>query len=515
MLPVENLQTLLAPCDGVLEIDQTTGYNTISLNRTVLRKKKFYLKKCPKDPQKSGEPDKRRVPLGPEAVGKLVDVLMTRENLPNPLILDVSFNHVETEGAKHLARFIQSPNCPQYLTIQLSNTQMNNESVAILTKALEGLSIDRFVSLNLELNNDISTSSTNPYISAPGAALIDQVSRDNHRASIRYRKNHAHLMIPEDAQFSVALCKHKDGVHNFLSFSAVGKDGHYFNLMNVGLRTDQFECRAPDPGRVSGLYSERGVALHKLRYSYKAFDITREEYLAFVESIYSEIKNPYQFKAYLPTESGGNKFRFDYVQNILPTVQHELNGSPINGKISIGNTCRQVAQSAARKYLDIQDWGRGVFRKFFIPLPYTARSYRHSPELNAYAYRSEYPLYSFPRVPKVDPEYAKQNKKILSQLDRIMRRMEILAKDPYSLSHRKFDAWKELYVKLSPVQSDRQPEEIMSELKGWLRSWVKEKTPLMSDHRKVRRHQWFATKSEKLVKKLEAEFQIQHDQIKL
>jgi hypothetical protein len=499
MLSVKELQNLLNPIGGTVERvyfnNEPPGIRIQFIKRTPPQKPKFHLGNFLKDPKESCTAKDNRIWINETVVGQLVDTLITQPNLPDSLHLDLNLHHVDTEGAKHLARFIQSRNCPKHVNIDLSSALIDDEGVGYLTKALVNLPEDRHVTLNLQNNQKLS---------APGVLLIEQACRGNERVKISYTvKNHAVLNFPEGAQFSVALCKDRDSGHNFLAFYATGNDGHCFNLMNVGLHSDQFDC-GPDRGVHTGLYSEGGAAGKEFEYTYKAFDITREEYLTFVESVYPEIQNPNEFKVYLPTESGGDEFRFDYVQNKLPTIQRELNGSPIKAKLALNNTCRQVAQSAARKFLDMQDWGSGVYRKFFIPLPYRAKSVEQQDVLKASAFRSEFPLYSFPRPLKVDKEFAQQNKKLLGQLKKIMRRMEIIAKDNSELSRQKFAAWKALYVTLSPAQAQRTPQELLSELKQWMTSHE----VLMTKHRKERRHQWFSTKSEKLVKQLQEEFQV-------
>lgn len=302
--------------------------------------------------------------------------------------------------------------------------------------------------------------------------------------------------IPDNAEFFISLCKTDE--HSFLTLGAVDPatmETHTLCYLGKKIRNNaDYNCS----GRLKTFFKgvdgvlttdyRFGKAKHKnaqADFEYKAFNISRENYLEFLASVKSTVQGKYQgfteqekerYKiiAYIPDEEDANQFNLEEIENFAfdqgdqQAQQLDFDIETLRG---IGNNCRHTAVELLTKFMDHgQDMAIGLKNNAMQKLPYQA--IYHDDKILA-------PFFILPTPPSKE-EMSKQQYKTLKNL---YQRLESIPKK-YQDSEQtmeKFSALKQLYNSLLPTEAQNLS---LSQMLQTIQAWEGDQTALIDTHRK-------------------------------
>lgn len=296
------------------------------------------------------------------------------------------------------------------------------------------------------------------------------------------------ITLPDDAQFFIAICQ--SDRHSFIALGAINPHNQKKHVLcSVGFmfdnRKENYTCtsvgkmcfnNAPgvfksDPA-FHKAHGDENKRAKRLRFRYKAFDISRTQFDHFIAEIVSTRPRRHGIYCYQPDleqpEQWRNRAIFnhnvgdpsDAVEAFKARTEH----------IGRSNTCRHVALAAVECGFPQAGLTANISRNFLSRLPFQACYYRE--EIETEFYRLPLP----PMVAGLDPGHA-------DTLQRLYRRLEELPRK-YTrkrVTRTKFAKLKSLYLDLVPQQA--QPVLTLKQLFDHLNEWERINLQLLNRHR--------------------------------
>lgn len=396
-----------------------------------------------------------------EKIPALLAVL-SQLTLPNSLVLKLDGQFDLTSNAfSELKLWLASPQCPRNFTLSLCNIQRSQQPYTTKDEALLQNVIDA-------IPDDLTNRKITLRLGNLRYSVV--IDRQIRMKQTQFKPSQlaiitplkSPLNIPEDAEFYVSLAKMKNDRHNCLCLGVIIQ-GRAYNLLTVGLHAYEIMKAGPEDAMII----EAPLEHANTEYTYKSFQISRADYLSFANQIRSEptLRKRHMARAYLPSAENPSRFEEQFLEDWKHNPKAlEADLQPISCQINttLGptNTCRQAATTAANKYLHFKDWGPGVNRYYFSKLPYQGQTEEHTQKNGKSYYHSKEEPIIFPRPRLERDEHYKHRRAI-------MRCLEIISHDRSTLGIQKFNAWKSLYLQLTPTTTPDRTA-LVSQFKSWM-----------------------------------------------
>lgn len=286
------------------------------------------------------------------------------------------------------------------------------------------------------------------------------------------------IYLSTDARFYVAVCKHEE--HTWLTLGAEEPNGPNYTLAYFGKRLaykEDYGCQ----GRLKTLYSTVPGVLTRdykfktalnnnvpLEFEYKAFAITRSNYIEFAKSIKQlvvgkyeefdeETKEYHKNELYYPSDDDSNRFDFIAIEKVpdascTKTIQSDVT------RLGTQDNCRHTVITLLENLLEMgKRFASGISTFAYACLPYKAVYHQD---------KIEGPFYILP-VPPVKEDG--DSPAILKARVRLFKRLSDIPKLKPELkeTYEKFCALKVLYESLSDAHNNKSLKAVLQSIHSW------------------------------------------------
>lgn len=305
------------------------------------------------------------------------------------------------------------------------------------------------------------------------------------------------LDISPQSEFFIALCQRQ--VHSYVTVGM--KTGEKIEVLashGKGATGDASSCSFVfwDTSAYIGNETFMFRADHERQVSYKAYAITYQHYLEFLDYLKRiAIHQHTELEAYCPDST--QPLRLEWKSIVEPqTENQEDNSIDLNryGRLGLfNNTCRHSAIELTRAASHRYDLGRGISSLFFNRPPLSTVFF------DGKVNKPDSPFYILPLPPQ---SFAGLSPKKLSILVQLYQRLDeiVLCAQQHPMTFQKFNKIKTLYNDLTANCT----ASIMDIMQG-IEAWESENKSLIAQHRKPH---WFAfqTATEKMFARFHEQF---------
>lgn len=278
----------------------------------------------------------------------------------------------------------------------------------------------------------------------------------------------------------IAICR--EGIHSFVMLGRYTGTQVTDVLAKVGKMFVRTSCLPPI---LSSCTTSQAYTLQERMFkpradhqpiSYQAYDITYEQYLAFIQMLEEIQTKRNRFFIYKPKNQHGDIVTLEQTDESMSVVEPVCKAmNPITDQISVTNTCRHTAIDIVEK-VQGRSHSPMVSTLFFKNLPYTTQMKAEPAEAKFKTARGSYlderlpsphiPFYVLPVPPTAFLFLSDERKKVLEKLYHQMEHMLLIqTSSPKTVN--KFNCLKEYYLSIINQEQPLSADALLASIVNW------------------------------------------------